>query len=230
MYATVYFWFMTSTNRLITVLCTAFLLPGCQNQVNHPESRFLISSSKIIAFEFSKAASLSFYDSIESQKASFTIDVNAAETDNGDSLFFAPFKNKTFAPIAFNKEAVRMAFEVTDQQNSWVQVITNKQTKETKWIRPTEDFIILSWHEFLTDLASIQSQANRCRVRRTPDVSAPLLKNCEHLSCLKAVSANEDWLVVIAGFSECQYMEQPSVKGAIRWTNDRNELLIDFNY
>lgn len=221
---------MTSINWPIVYLLSLITCFACQQSKKQKESYFQMSSKEVMAIEFSEPVSLVFHETAARDHPSFTIEVQIISAKGGDSLVISKPDYLGFSPLSYHKKLARLAFEVVEQKGKWIQVIINNETKEAKWIHPQKDFLILSWVEFITELASIYSGSNLCKVQKDAFQDAPGFKNCWSISCLKVHSVKDDWLLVSAHYADCASLESLAPNAAIRWKNRQNELLIDFDY
>jgi hypothetical protein len=119
-------------------------------------------------------------------------------------------------------------FDCLREKEGFYQIVTNENSRETKWIHASETVIFEPWSVFLQNVVCItQIDTLNNPVRKDPHVNSEILSNSD--GCWKVEIVNEHWVKV--KYSDIDFdFSDPKIRdfqGWIRW-RDNNNFLISY--
>lgn len=120
-------------------------------------------------------------------------------------------------------------FDCLKEMNGFYQIVTNENSRETKWIQASATIVFESWPIFLQKVFCVtQIDTLKNPVRKNPDENSEILSNSD--GCWNVESTNGLWIKV--KYSEIDYdYSDPKIKdfrGWIKWRDNNNFLITYF--
>ena len=118
-------------------------------------------------------------------------------------------------------------FDCLKTQNGFCEIIVNDQTKETKWIKTSENIIFEPWEVFLKNVVCIsQLDSNSNPVRLEPDVNSETIQE-QGNQCWEVDEMRGDWVKI--KYSELDLdpneEELSRFRGWLKWKDEESFLI-----
>jgi hypothetical protein len=148
--------------------------------------------------------------------------------ENGEIVIKEMDNENLFVPEICWLEYSQLLFRYTKIDGDWIEVITNKETDEKRWVLKTENVNIFTWETFLIEGTTAVEPLYSVEIKTEPDNGSKTIRKSSEKDCFEAIEVIGDWMKVRTSEGlECSGHPQPIKSGWIKWKVN-NQLAIEY--
>lgn len=148
--------------------------------------------------------------------------------EDGEIIIKNASNEKWFIPELLSLDYSQLLLRYTKLHGDWIEIISNKETGEKKWLLKTDGFAVVPWDRFLKEKITVIEPLHSADIKNAPDPKSKTIRKSSEQDCFEILDIMGDWIKIKTSEGlECSSHPEPLKSGWIKWKLN-NELLIEY--